>query len=72
MTSSGVHIGKKIEEIFKKYGCSKSWLANEINCDRSNINNIFTRESIDTELLFKISVALHYNFFDEYNLKIEP
>lgn len=29
--------------------------------------NIFKRKSIDTDLLYKISIALEYNFFLEFN-----
>ena len=61
-----IHIGKKIEEAFVKRGCTKTWLAEQINCDHSNINHIFKRQSIDTELLVKLSNALGVNFFEYY------
>jgi len=61
-----IHIGKIIEEEFYRQGRSVSWLANKLCCDRTNVYNIFKRESIDTALLVKISKALNYNFFDCY------
>ena len=66
-----VHIGKIIEEEFHRQGRSVSWLATQLCCERSNIYNIFKRESIDTALLVKISIALGCNFFKYYNEEIK-
>ena len=38
--------------------------AKRINTNRNNVYDIFKRKSIDTELLFKISKILSYNFFE--------
>lgn len=60
-----MHIGAYIKEIFdggpKKW--TVVWFARQLNCDRRNIYNIFSRQSIDTELLFRISKILNHNFF---------
>ena len=40
-----------------------AWLAQEINCDRTNVYKILRKGSIDTELLCRISVALDHDFF---------
>ena len=61
-----VHIGKKIEEEFYRQGRSVSWFAGKLCCDRTNVYNIFKRESIDTALLLKISLTLDHNFFSYY------
>ena len=65
-----MHIGKKIEEAFEKRGCTKTWLAEQINCDHSNINHIFKRKSIDTDLLMKISIVFGIDFFRYYSKEI--
>ena len=58
------HIGQLIREELKQQGRTVTWLAKAINCDRTNIYNIFARESIDTSLLTRISKALNRNFFE--------
>ena len=65
-----VHIGKKIEEVFYEQGRSPSWLAKKLYCDRTNIYNIFRRESIDTALLAKISILLNHDFFMYYQQEL--
>ncbi len=61
-----VHIGKKIQEKLKEQGRTVVWFAQAINCDRTNAYDIFSRQSIDTELLVIISKALSFNFFIYY------
>ena len=61
-----IHIGKIIKEEFIKRGCTKTWFAHQINCDRTNIIKIFERQSIDTGLLLKISQVLEVDFFAYY------
>ena len=58
------HIGQLIRDELKQQGRTVTWLAKAINCDRTNIYNIFERESIDTNLLARISKALNRNFFE--------
>lgn len=61
-----VHIGKKIKEILESQERTPAWLAKKINCERTNVYYIFKQSSINTDLLLKISVALHHNFFNYY------
>ena len=61
-----VHIGKIIEEEFYRQGRSVSWFADKLCCDRTNVYNIFKRESIDTALLVRISNILQHNFLQYY------
>jgi hypothetical protein len=65
-----IHIGNIIKKQFDALGCSVSWLAKELCCDRTNIYSIFKRESIDTRLLEKISVILNHDFFKYYSQDI--
>ena len=58
------HIGQLIRDELKQQERTVTWLAKAINCDRTNIYNIFERESIDTNLLIRISKALNRNFFE--------
>ncbi|MDO4462239.1 MAG: helix-turn-helix domain-containing protein [Bacteroidia bacterium] len=58
-----IHIGELVKAQFEKRGCTVSWLARQLNCDRSNIYDIFKRGSVDTNRLYDICKALDYNFF---------
>lgn len=62
-----LHIGKKIKEELYQQGISVSVFAKKINRSRNVVYDIFERESIDTDLLQKISTILKFNFFDLYN-----
>lgn len=65
-----VHIGRIIEERLREVGMKKSELARRINKARQNINDILNRKSMDTELLYSISVALDYDFFQHYVMEL--
>lgn len=58
------HIGNEIKRVLEEQRRSAIWLAKQLNCDRTNIYKICLKESIDTFLLMRISIALSYNFFD--------
>jgi len=59
----GKKIGQLIKERFEASGMEATQFAKLINKERSNVYNIFQRESIDTELLKKIGQVLRYDFF---------
>jgi hypothetical protein len=62
-----MHIGKHIKAQFDRQPKSHNvqWLAEQLNCDRRNVYDIFTRASIDTGLLLRISRVLDYNFLSD-------
>lgn len=59
------HIGELIKEKFKEQERSVSWFARQLSCDRSNVYRIFQKSSIDTNVLARISIILHHNFFED-------
>lgn len=61
-----IHIGKIIKEEVKRQGRSVKWLSEKLYCDRSNIYDIFKRQSIDTSLLKRFSEILGIDFFEYY------
>ena len=61
-----VHIGTLIKEELQRQERSVTWFANKLCCERTNVYSIFKRESIDTDLLLRISDILHHNFFLYY------
>ncbi len=58
-----VHIGTLIGDELRRQHRPAAWLAQEINCDRTNVYKILRKGSIDTELLCRISLALDHDFF---------
>jgi transcriptional regulator with XRE-family HTH domain len=58
-----IHIGKEIHEVFINRGLTITEFAKRINKSRENVYNIFTRKSIDTDLLLVISDVLRFDFF---------
>jgi predicted transcriptional regulator len=58
-------IGQKIQRRLKEQGQSVTWFAKQLNCNRTNIYNIFKKVNVDTELLKRICKILNYNFFQD-------
>lgn len=66
-----IHIGKEIQHRLLEEGKSAIWLAQQLSCTRSNIYKIFAKQSIDTDLLLRISNILHHDFFKLYKKEIQ-
>jgi hypothetical protein len=62
-----MHIGQQIKARAKELRIGSTELARLINTSKQNIYGIYLRESIDTDLLMKLSKALKFNFFSFYN-----
>ena len=62
---SDFHLGKLIRQELDRQKRPVTWLADCINCDRTNCYCIFDRQYIDIDLLKRISRALNHNFFNE-------
>lgn len=67
--NSAVHLnmGHLIETEVRSQKIPISEFAHIINTDRRNVYDIFTRSSIDTDLLLKICIVLNRDFFAEYS-----
>lgn len=62
-----IHIGQLIREQLKKDRRSASWLAREIGCTRNHVYKIFSKSSLDSDLILRISKAMNFNFFQCYS-----
>jgi len=62
-----VVIGRIIEAELRRQERTVTWLSRKIHCDRRNVYDIFSRSFIDTDLLYRISVALKTDFFKYYS-----
>lgn len=65
-----IHIGQLIKEKVEEDGRTIAAIADACGIKRPNFTHIFTRESIDTDLLLKISRGLNYDFFRHYSAQI--
>lgn len=66
---SEMHIGQQIKLIVEHRGYSVTEFAKRINKSRENVYSIFSRKSIDTDLLLTISKVLDHDFFSLFNDK---
>lgn len=60
-----IHVGQLIENTLRDQGRTVTWFAAQLCCTRPNIYKIFSKESIDTYLLWRISCILKHNFFHD-------
>ena len=58
-------IGELIRRELARQERTVVWFANHLSCDRTNVYRIFAKTSLDTELLFRISIVLGHNFFND-------
>ncbi len=63
-----LYIGEKIKDRMEARGLTPTTLGKKIGTSSQNVQDIFKRQSIDAELLQKISKALDYDFFDFYKI----
>ena len=67
MKMKRINIGELIKAIVLEKGLSNSAFAKAIGIQRQNIEKtVFSKNSIDTDLLITISELLNYNFFKYY------
>lgn len=67
-----IHIGSLIKAKVEERGLSISDFARVLHYERTNIYKIFKRQSIDVDLLIRISRVLEYDFLREVYLKHTP
>nr|WP_276898447.1 hypothetical protein [Pedobacter kyonggii] len=65
-----LHIGQIIQKQVKISALTNAEFARQIDKFPQNIKEVFGKQSIDTELLYKISVVLKHNFFAYYTTQL--
>lgn len=58
------HIGNLIKQKLLEQERSVAWLARRIGCHRCSLPRILEKMSIDTNLLYRISIELDENYFE--------
>ena len=67
MNNKNIPIGELILQQLKENKRSVAWLAGKIFIDPSSLRKRLKKNSMNIELLRRISKALHYSFFQYYN-----
>lgn len=65
-----INIGQEIKEKKEQLGLKTAELANEANIDRRQAYRIYKKKSIDTDVLFDLSIQLKYDFFKLYSKEL--
>ncbi len=58
-------IGRRIREEVRSQGRTVTWLATQLCMERTSLYYIFRQNSIDVELLLRISFLLNHNFLQD-------
>ncbi len=66
-----LNIGQEIKNELERQERSISWFARKLGCNRMTVYRIFSKNSIDTMMLIRISKLLNRNFFDDISKSIE-
>jgi hypothetical protein len=66
MKKQRLHIGELIKKRVDELGMTDAGFGRKINVSRQNAQNIYTRQSIDSEMLALISDVLELDFFSYY------
>ncbi|CAA7392620.1 hypothetical protein CHRY9393_03345 [Chryseobacterium fistulae] len=62
-----IHMGSLIERKVQENGVSLSFLCKTFNCSEKEITQMYTSETLDTEILLSWSKLLEYDFFRIYS-----
>ena len=62
-----IHIGHLIRDELRRQNRTNAWLADQIGTSPRNLQRIYNKSSIDTQMLLSISHALHTDFFSHYS-----
>ncbi len=62
-----IHIGKIIYNELHRQGHTNQWLADQMSMDRSTVQRLFNKSSIDTQRLFRLSKILGVDLFKYYS-----
>ena len=65
-----MHIGNLIRQKVREQNKTSVWLAEQLSCSRTNVYKLYDKKSIDTDILFRISSILKFDFFSIYSEEV--
>lgn len=63
-----IHIGNLIRDELRRQGKTNQWLADQLSVERSTVQRLFNKPSIDTQQLLRISKVLDKDMFSYYSM----
>ena len=60
-----LQIGRRIQDALKQQGRTVAWLARQLGMERTSLYYTFRQNSVDLELLLRISFFLDHNFLQD-------
>jgi transcriptional regulator with XRE-family HTH domain len=66
MKRKKIDIGETIRKVAQAQGWTTIDLAKAIGCERTNLYDIYKRESVDINLLMRISEVMNHDFLQYY------
>ena len=69
--ASSIHIGNLISEVMVRRKINGNQLAELLNTTRGTVSKMRRKEQVSTEDLYRVSVALKYDFFSHYSKLLE-
>lgn len=66
-----IHIGKLIKQKLAEQGKTTLWLARQLSYNRTTMYKIYDKASLDSQMLFRISRIMNYDFFQEYSKELD-
>lgn len=64
-------IGQRVKTVLKEKGFTVIWLAEQLDCDRSNVYDLFNRDDMSTGILARISQLVGYDFFSDISKALD-
>ena len=62
-----IHIGNLIRDELRRQGHTNQWLADQLSVERSTVQRLFNKPSLDTQQLLRISKVLGKDMFAYYS-----
>ena len=69
-TAKMINIGQSIKEELCRQERTVSWLARKLGCNRAAVYRLMGKNSIDTAMLWRISLLLGRDFFGEISSEL--
>ena len=68
MKFTNIYIGEIIRSVMAKKGVSKAELSRLLGIKPQSVDYLLKRKSIDTDMLYNLSLALNFDFSDLYRI----
>ena len=70
MEYKSIHVGRMVVIEMLRQEKKASWLAREVNRERSSVYKMFARNSLDVGMLIQISLLLNHDFFKDISERV--